>query len=539
VDHLRLWGVTVALMLWPAAPSAAQSPQQGMSGAGPPAWMTSWSPFTLSADLPRTGTTSPSVPSIMQPPPRVGLFWTGGNPGAIPFEVADEWVQFQGTSTAVNGDYRRPLDPGEHTRVELTALGWRPLHDRGAVIGRVISDQRSLRDDPGVSVRPYGSSPFDAVDTARVESRHATASLEGAGGWRLGRFGLGIGAGYEAHDHRTRRTGKPRFGRAAVPALSVGLVTGAGSGSRVGAYARWSGFAETTQSAAVAEIGLIRGIVGHREPVNRAVTSGSPFFLRTEHDARAVGLNAGGSAGGVEWTSFVEASRMRQTSSSDRTTSSPTVDVWEAESWAIGAAAQWWLARALWTVDLRWKTLSGEAILAEADEADFEADESALMGSLEARLDPEGPGWGGAVRLSVGYETRDRLDMTANLTDGVASLSPGIGVHLGRSLGRRTLVAGGLGYSAYRTRGTIPFPQAEGPAYQRDVHPEIALRASSAASWSAVLEGRHEVGPGILLSVHARRDSASPVSEARDLPFRPSGNRSSTSVGLMVALVSR
>jgi hypothetical protein len=499
--------------------------------------MTAWSPFTLSADLPRTLGPAPAIPSVLDPTPRLGLFWTRGNPGALPFEVADAWTRFRGVTRNASGDYRRPLDAGTESAFTLSALGWRALDDQGAVIGRAVSEQRKLGEDPGISIRPYGSSPFTAVDTSGVENRQVMARLEGAGGWRLGRFGVGVAGGIEAHDHQTRRSGKPRFGRATLPAAAAGLATPLGSGVRVGAYGRWSSFAETTQSAAVAEIGMIRDMRGLREPAPHLVTTANPYFLRIEHDHRAVGLGAAGLSRGTEWATFVERSRLRQESWNDRTEDSPPANVWRAESWTVGASVQRPAAGLLWTADLRWTDLSGDATLAKAEAPDFVADEGAVSAALEGRTEPQGDRWGGAARIFIEYQTRERVDLAAELREEVESLTWGVAGTLARRLGERTEISGGLTYASYQTRGAIPRAPDEGPGFRQFVAPEISLRSSSATAWGALAEARRELRDGFLLAAFARRDSLSPADEVRVLPLRPSGDRRATQFGITATLL--
>ena len=515
----------------------AQSFEGGLEEVGVPPWMIAWSPFTLSADLPRTLGPGLVIPSVLDPAPRLGLFWTRGNPGGLPFEVPDEWARFRGGTRDVSGDYRRPLDAGNASGFTLSGIGWKPLGERGAVIGRVVSDQRDLGEDPGVSVRPHGSSPYTAVDTAAVDSRHVNARLEGAGGWRLGRFGVGVGAGFEGHDHRTSRTGKPRLGRAALPAASAGVATTLGPDVRVGAYGHWSGFAETTQSVAVSETGMIRDIRGLREPEVHLVGSGSPYFLRIEHDDRAVGVSAAGSARGTAWAAFLETGRFRQESWNDQTEDSPPANVWEAESWVVGASAQRPVAGLLWTLDLRWKTLTGDATRAEAEEPDFGAVEGALSAALEARAEPEPDGWGGAASAFVEFQTRDRMDMAAELREEVESLTLALAGSLARRFGERTLLSGGLTYASYETRGAIPRAVEEGSGFQAFVAPELLLRASPARAWGILLEGRHQVREGVHLAAFLRRDSLSLEDGGRVLPLRPTGDRTATRLGLTVTLV--
>jgi hypothetical protein len=523
------------LLVLLAVPASAQSSGELLPDDLLPAWMAAWTPFTIAADLPRTlGRPQPN-PNLILPPPRIGLFWTRGNPGALPFEVHDQWSDFRASTSDLSGDYRRPMDPEQATAPGLAALGWRTVEEQGAVIGRVVSDQRTTAGSPAVSLRPYGSSPFTAVDTTRAEVRDTRTRMEGAGGWRIGRFGVGLAGGFEAHEHRTKATGLPRFGRSAAPAASAGVVANLGDDTRIGAYARWSGFAETTQMVAITRDGLVYGIDGYREPALQGVSSGFPYFLRIEHDARAIGLNAGGDFRGLTWTGFVEGDRMRQTRWNERSEDSPPKDRWAADAWSAGLAAQRSLVGVLWTLDARWTTLSGNGRLAEVEEVEFEADESAVTASLEARLPLGDRPWTAAIRASLAYETRDRVDPVAGLATAIQTLTPGLAASAGFAPRHGTVLTAGLGRMQYRTRGDIPASGSEGPAYRRVLAPEIALLASQAATWTMSLGAGHRVADHISLWIHAERGSLSPGG-FRVPQFRPEGDRSITHLAVGVTL---
>jgi hypothetical protein len=519
-----------------AAPVAAQSAAELLPEDLLPRWMSAWSPFTLGADLPRTlGRPAPN-PNLILPSPRIGLFWSRGNPGALPFEVADPWSDFRATTSDLSGEFRRPADIEQTSSPGVSAIGWRTIGEGGAVVGRMVSDQRTTVGSPALSLRPYGSSPFSAVDTTAAEARVTRARLEGAGGWRLGRVGLGVAGGFEAHDHVTKATGVPRFGRSSAPAASAGVVVELDAGTHLGAYGRWSGFAETTQMIAVSQTGQVFGINGYREPTTQGVTSGFPYFLRIEHDARAAGISGGGTWNALSWTAFVEADRLHQDRWNDRSRHDPEKDRWTADARTVGLSAQRSLARMLWTLDTRWTTLSGEGRLAEAEEVEFEAEESAVAGSLEARMPLVDRAWTAAVRASVSFESRHRQDPVAELFTDLEALSVGLAGSIGFAPREGTLVTAGLGHTAHRTRGAIPGPAGEGPAYRRALAPGIALLASPASSWSLSLGAGHRLRSDILLWVHAERASLAPGRGLNTPQLAPGGNRAATHLAAGVTL---
>lgn len=519
-------------------PAAAQSAGELMPEETLPSWMTAWTPFTIGADLPRTPGSAVLPPDLLRPPPRIGLFWTRGNPGALPLELDDGRTEFSATIRDLSGDYRRPGDAERASVPGLSALGWTRMSDRGAAIGRVVSEQRNAAGSPAVSKRAYGSSPFTAIDTAGADVRDTRSRLEGAGGWRVGRVAFGVAAGFEAHDHRTRASGLPRFGRSAAPAVSTGLVAGLGP-LRIGPYARWSSFAETTQAVSVTRTGLVHGIDGFREPAGQLISSSFPYFLRIEHDVRAAGLGAAGDWNGLAWTAFVEADRLRQTRWNDRSEDRPPKDRWSADAASAGFAAQRSLAGVLWTLDARWTTLTGHGRLAGAEDIEFEADESAIAGALDARLEPGDHPWSAALRLSLAYETRDRVDDVAGLATTIESLAPGAAAAVGFAPRDGTLITAGLGHSRYLTRGAIPALRDEGPAFHRSLAPELALIASPATAWSMSLAAGHRLSSGISLWARAERASVAPGASFRTLQFRPDGHRAVVHAAAGVTLTGR
>jgi hypothetical protein len=534
----RLARVVALVVAGGASPMAAQSPADPQEPHGVPPWTVAWTPFALAADLPRTAGEPLATPALLDPPPRVGLLWTRGNPGALPFENRDTRTDFRATAASVSGDYRRPFEAESRTSTHVSGLAWRPVDLDGAMIGRVVADQRMLDGSSVVSLRPLGSSPFTTIDTAVAEVNHTRVRIEGAGGWLLGRVGVGVAAGYEAHDHRTRGTGVPRFGRVAVPAASVGIVARLGEATRIGAHGRWSSSAETTQVVAVADVTLVHRIDGYGEPLGFPVETGSPYFLRAEHEAMAAGLGAAGDWHGVSWVVFGEVGSLRQTLWTDRFQDDPPKHAWSPDGWTAGAAAQRQLAGALLTLNASWSALSGQARIPDAEEAHFVADEAAFSGSLEARVAPAAHGWTAAAVVNLLYEKRDRVDEAAGLATRLETLQQGLAVSGGYTLGSRMLIVAGLARSSYTPRGSIPIAPALGPAYRRVLAPDIALNASPATPWSASFGIGHRSSGGTLLWLKGQHESVSPARPRVMLPFRPSGTRAITSIAVGVRFTS-
>jgi len=112
--------IRTVILLGAMSTAAAGRALAQSSGLDPerdlPVWMRSWSPLVAAADLPRQlpGAGTSAMPSLFGPP-RVGPFWTAGNPAGLVGDLSDSRSDFILTRSRQTGDYRRPLDPGATT----------------------------------------------------------------------------------------------------------------------------------------------------------------------------------------------------------------------------------------------------------------------------------------------------------------------------------------------------------------------------------------------------------------------------------------
>src|SRR6266566_3140492 len=177
----------------------ALSQVAGSSSENQPSWLVTWSPLETRADLPRRLPFVDGAGGLLLPPPRVGQFWTAGNPAALQHELSDTLTDFGVTLAHESGSLRRPLDPGASSQRRASAMGWMPLTERVAVIGGVTLEQETF--DPGSHadvVEAYPTSPFVTIDTSISATRNTGARLEGAVSTRFGTWGLGLALGYDA-----------------------------------------------------------------------------------------------------------------------------------------------------------------------------------------------------------------------------------------------------------------------------------------------------------------------------------------------------
>jgi len=521
---------------------AAQAADPARAPGDPvePAWTTAWSPLVQLGDLPRRLPGSEiAFPSLLTlPAPRVGLFWTGGNPGALPDEVEETRVNFEAGRADVGGEYGRPLDPGAEIHTRVRALGWRPLGDRGAAVGRVVVDRQSLEDGVFADVLvPHSSNPFVVLDTLGDGMNRTVARLEGAGGWRLGPLGLGLGLGYEAQETTTKVSPVPRNNRTAVPGVTGGLSLALGDDFRIGAMARWRQAAHNLTVFSLAAPSRVYAPTGYNEPTAFNLSS-IAFQRRLERSAWAAGLQVAGRTGGVEWVAYGQ----RESLTEDRFnpgSNDPLIDAWEADGWTAGAAAQLGLGeRLLLTVDGRYRTLDGDGVRGDIELRNFTSDESRLEAGGELRLLP-GSGWEAAASARVVRESRRRGDLIENTFSDISSWEPTVAGEIARHLSERFAVAVGGAFASYAPTATTPDPSEIGEAYAEWTAPELGLYATEATAWGATMTMRAQPGETVFVWLRGRYGSVSAGTVDNPQPDTPTGDRDGWGLSLGVTLSER
>ena len=535
---VALWALAAVVA---ARAGAAQS--LGLAqGRDLPAWMQEWSPVDSHADLPRLlPSASDALPLLLLPTPRVGLFWLGGNPGALPAEVGPEYSNFMGARSGQSGDYHRPLDPGGADLTQVSALSWQPIGRRGAAIGRIVVDQELQ--DPGTyadQAQPYTSNPFAVTDTAQSPMRRIRLRMEGAAGARVGAWGLGGALGYESRNDYTRHAAFIRFDRQVTPAATLGITRSFGdSGLVLGIHGRWSGGAETVDMNRLTEPGRLYQLEGYADVPAQDVNN---YYRRLESNEVSGGGGASGTLAGARWVVFGEAAHYREGLWSQQYTDNPAEDHWETHAWSVGAAVQ----RALgsqWLVTLqgRYRSLTGNGdLVADSGAVVFRAREHALSGSAEIRLLPTEDGWTGVAVFSVVSDRRQRTDSMAGIGTDLKAFTPGVAVEVGKTVLKRLFISAGAAYATYFPNGTIPEPLARGTAYQTMIAPEIEVEATEASVYALSLSLRWQVRDGMAVWASTRTESLAPTTYGLQLAsgFRPDGSRTATSVVFGVALTA-
>lgn len=536
----------VGWMVVGAPEVSAQSvpPAQRAAESGLPGWMTAWSPLNEIADLPRIlPRAAPLADLLGAPPPAIGLFWVAGTPAALGFEVGPRHGQLHAALAGDDGSYRRALDPTGVSVTQLAGIGWQPVRERGAAAGRVVLEQELLGTATQSAVlNPHASDPFVITDTTLPEVRRLGTQLEGALGWRLGAWGVGMSGAVRIEDHRTRSARFARLGKATTPAAALGVARALPwAPVRLALYGRWIGGSETLILNAQAGPGRAYILDGYSDPDPRDVQPQTGFFRRTERDALAYGAAASGTLLGTSWVVLAEKTRRTDGHFSAREETPPT-DRWRARGSGYGLAVQWPLPRYDLYLTAQWRLdrLRGEAARADLTGFIFRATESVWHLTADARYLPDSP-WAVAATFALVRESRQREDFIAEMRSDLRTWAPGLGLEVARSFGV-TAVAAGYAVSFYAPSGGIPNPARMGPIYQQLVAPEQSLYATKARPTAATLTLRHTFPSGTAALLRVRRESLAAGGEAPAtgaLPFAPKGSRTFWNVSLGVVLGQR
>lgn len=462
--------------------------------------------------------------SLLLPPPRVGLFWTAGNPAGLRDELADTRTDFAFGLDRQSGTLRRPLDPAEGSIQQASATGWTPVDAQLALLGRVVLDQEHF--DPGARadmVEAYPTSPLVTLDTSTTATRRTRVGLEGAASLRLGGWGMGLTLGYEARDHQTIEAGFVRRTRQTLPGATIGLTRTVGP-VRFGPYARWRNRAETIFLIERATGGLVVQLEGLREV--RPLDILSLYYRRIEEDIPSAGWSVAGPLFGGSWTLYAERSWLRERLTRQEV-NDPAQDTWDADAWGAGGAYLRPVGRrSLFTLDARYTTLRGDGDLAlDTVGVIFQAREHALATAAELRVLPDTVGWALVVGVQVLWEHRLRDALTVPAAAKVTGLTNSVSVEIGRAFSPNLFATATLGFAYYSANSSFPAPTALGPIYRTYVLPEYDLASRPAQPWLGAVGVRWTVSPRTSLWIKATGERVSPTRPG-PTSFGPGGSRS-------------
>jgi hypothetical protein len=512
-----------------------------LNGDGLPAWVLAWSPLNYLGNLPRElpGRAATFSELLLLPAPRVGVFWTAGNPAGLPFEVGDEHVQFGFGLLNASGDCRRPLDAGKVARRRFSGLGWGELGARGGVIGRAVVERTNLKEEAFADVlQPYGSNPYIVIDTIGHELGRTAARLEGAGGWRIGRLGLGLSLGYEAAETRTIASPVPRLNRSSAPGVAGGAAFEFGDGRlRVGLSGRWRRGVERIQLSLTAAQTRIYQLQGYAEPA--PLDPAQRYDRRLEREAWGFDLSVGGRVLGGTLALFARTEDMKEVQFNRMYEHDPPSDRWDADGWTAGGAfqRQAYGDRLLLTAWARYSTLSGKTHRWDLEDVTFVTDEKRLDAGLELRV-LSWPGWQAAGLFTLVREDRMRRDILGRTRSDIRSWEPAGGIEVVRSLGSRFALAAGALVAGYAPSGGIPNPYSMGPVFQEYVAPKLALQITGGRVMKFRLGGRWQATAGLALWAQGEYGSLTPTEGAVRLPMEPTGDRTGWTLDIGALLVS-
>lgn len=516
-----------------AVPVDAQSSRELTTPrpVGEPAWLSAWSPLRPMAELVlrRPGADPVLTGLLVEPAPRLGAFWTAGNPGALAREVESRHTGFRSGYDAFSGGYRRPLDPGTQIHRRLEGRAWGSLGGSGAGIGHVsVLRSRFAGGTAGFVPVPYATSPLAVGDSLGHSMSRTSVRVEGAGGWRVGPVSFGLALGFEGQEARSVASPVPRSVRVADPGVSAGITWQPVEGApRVGAYGRWRKTVRSLQAFAQTAPDRVFEFVGFDEPLEVGLSPGGGglYSRRLERDARAVGGSVSGRELGLRWVVYGQRETLRNGHLASFA-GQPNREIWEADGWSGGLGAETSLLGHLRArVVGRYRTLSGDLRRPEFDEPTYRAEMSRWRWVGDLRLMEEGP-WEGALRLQVRRDARSREDRPARVASQITAWESGLGVEAGRRLTGGLRMAVGAGLVRYvPTTARIPLPSAMGELYERWIAPEMALYATGAWVRSGSVTLSLDVRPGTRLWLRAADAAASPDDPRFGLEHRPREGR--------------
>ncbi|MDO8501901.1 MAG: hypothetical protein Q7S20_08650 [Gemmatimonadaceae bacterium] len=526
---LRAHGLIVLGSIVTAALPVSVADAQSLSvasGRDLPQWLETWSPLTPQGDLPRKlPSASVALPSLLMPAPKVGLFWSAANPAALPWDVSDKRGDIAAARSTQDGTYRRPLDPAATRLTQISGMGWQPVEKRGALIGRTIFNRNIKNPGTRSDVNdPYGSSPFVVTDSSTSAVRQSRARLEGAGGWRLGNWGLGLSLGYDTRNTATISSPFARRNRTVQSGVGVGVVRSFNDDRlQAGLVGNWNGGKESISLFEYAQQGVLYALEGYREILPRETDL---FYSRRMLDeSRSGQVSLGGRSGAFRWVAYGGGGHFRQRLTSQNQ-DNPATDLWATTSGSGGIALQLPVihGRALVTADAVLTSLTGHAEQVLPPRKGFDAEERSARAHGEIRIPPGASRWTGAFGLGVETEHRVRTDAIAKVSTTVDGVTPSALIELGRLLSPRMLVIGGYAIAGYSVNGSVPSPLSRGDIYKRFFAPELAIETSGSMSQAFSGAIRWQSSSAAAFWIAGRYEQLTPRGNGSG--FRPTGDRS-------------
>jgi hypothetical protein len=500
-------------------------------------WQGDASALAPVAELERGPAQAPPFSLLLVAPfTRAGLYWTLGNPGALPFELQDTYTAFRARYTDESGAYRRPLDAATITAFTASGSGWKPVGNAGALSGGVVVKCASLGQMASGVAEPYSMSPHFFADTSGTTLGETAARLDGAGGWRVGGWGLGLALGFDTWTALTGVSMVPRFQRGVLPAATAGITRKLGDHLVLGAHARRRAERQTASLSARGTTNRVYRIEGFTEPVPIELGPSQGFYRRIERDAAAAGLGAAMVTGGTRWVAHGELTQLHERQSTTQS-NDPPLDKWDATGHVLGFAAETQFAnqKGRLLAGARWTHVTGEATRAAlVDEGIlFHATDDAVDVGLDLRL-RLGSGWETGARLGVNHDYDARDDILARVGSALRTWTPSFSLETACDLSDRLAVSLGAGVGWRTPIGSIPDPGATKAGYQGWLAPELSYYATPTLTDALRFAARWRAG-GQEIAVQAQYGHTTARGAAYQLPFAPAGSRETWDVAISIA----
>ncbi len=538
--HITIGMPTLGAQDTPASAWGRAHDSNGASSAATASWLGAWSPLRPVLDVPRGLLRAPLAPGVLEaPPPMTGAFVLAGAPGAIardlrPWLAGDtaRWSELRVRESGEVGSYRRPLDVGDAAVTQAIGQGWAPVGTRGVALGRFILD-RERHDAGGFTQRvaPYWSSPFIVTDSISPPMQRTRVRLEGAIGWQVAGFGLGVSAGLESRDHNSQNVPLRRSGRAATPAALVGVDRSLPwFGLVIGGYYKWSEANETNVLNAVPLPTILYQLQGYDEPFGSLVTSSNPVFVRNDRQLRAAGGTAQLTVLGARVVLAHEQADRAEDQYRNLVSGNRATDRWRA----TGGTSHLQLSRALGTAHRATLVASRTSLTGSASRADLTGiavDGRDEQTAVEFDVRATRGRWTTALLGGVSQRRHERVDYVVERRTALDITTPFVGGELARRIARGGVAVGASLASRSAAGGIPPVPEpTSAPTYRRLLQPELAYESAASRAVAAWTTVRVPVASQWLV-LSARAERATPTSTGANR-LQPTGERTVWSVGL-------
>jgi len=400
----------------------------------------------------------------------------------------------------------------------------------------VVVKRASLGQMASGVAEPYSMSPHFFADTSGTTLGETAARLDGAGGWRVGGWGLGLALGFDTWTALTGVSIVPRFQRGVLPAATAGITRKLGDRILLGAHARWRAERQTASLSARGTTNRVYRIEGFAEPVPIELGPSQGFYRRIERDAAAAGLGMGVVTGGIRWVAYGELTQLHERQSTTQS-NDPPLDKWDATGHVLGFAAETEFAdqKGRLLAGARWTHVTGDATRAAlVDEGIlFHATDDAVDVGLDLRL-RLGSRWETGARLGVNHDYDARDDILARIGSALRTWTPSFSLETAYDVSDRLALSLGAGAGWRTPIGSIPDPGSTQAGYQEWLAPELSYYATPTVTEVLRFAARWRAGVQEI-AIHTQYGHTAGRGATYRLPLAPAGSRETWDVGVSIA----